>query len=179
MRHRTDEVLVGLRGRDVEGAVRGQGGLAFLGFVLQCIPLCHGRRTTWGIQSNQSHGFVSRNMSSRHSSWFWGFRDHCAIGDEADEGRWGEETEADDQSVFEGLEIRVIETCVDDIEEDGRVCDTLCENVLDRRELGLQFQRHVPRLNVGIIIRQRLARQTKLDTSSTTDPQRFQGLGTS
>jgi hypothetical protein len=74
MRHRTDEELMGLRGRDVEGVGRGQGGLAFLGFALQSIPLCHGRRTTWGIQSSQSHGFVSRNISLDQSScWVLGF----------------------------------------------------------------------------------------------------------
>ena len=42
------------------------------------------------------------------------------------------------------------------------MCGTFTENVLDGGELRLQLQRHIPRLNIRVVIWQRLARQTKL-----------------
>ena len=45
---------------------------------------------------------------------------HCPIGNQPDECEWWQKTETDDNGIPQSLEIKLIQTCIHDKQEDGR-----------------------------------------------------------
>jgi len=95
---------------------------------------------------------------------------HGAVGDETDESVGRKETERNDQSLLQSLQLVLVDTGVYNIEEDGRDSSWTRESVLDGRVLGEELGREVGSGNVLVVGWERVSLQTEgADPEFTSD----------
>jgi hypothetical protein len=113
---------------------------------------------TWGTRCNQVRvlGSVTHIVSTRTRRRTAGTH-HRAVGDESDESVRGQQTQADDDRLPECLEVILVQTGVDDVEEDGRDLGGASEGVLDCGVLGEELGGEVVARDVLVVRREGVA----------------------
>lgn len=105
---------------------------AFLEFAALCIPYSPGTRRILDSPDILSHVSESCKLTKPYSRIY-----HRAKGNQADKSCRRKQTQTDNQGIFQRLQIRIVQTCVYNIQEYGRSGSRLVQKIFNRRELWL------------------------------------------
>lgn len=107
-------------------------------------------------------------MSSVHKAK--GSTYHSSESDETDQGIWGQQTQANDQSLSQSLELVLVDTGIDHVKEDGWDLGRSRKGVFDSGVLRQQLGRQVGSRDILVVRRERVSLKTEwTDPELSTD----------
>jgi hypothetical protein len=107
------------------------------------------------------HGLISALSTSRNKG-----TDHGTKSDETDQSVWRQQTQADHQSLSQSLEFILVDTSVNNVEEDGWDLSRSRKGIFDSSVLGQQLGRQVGSRNILVMRREWVSLKTE-----RTDPE--------
>ena len=91
-------------------------------------------------------------------------------GDKTDQSVWGQQTQANDQSLSQSLELVLVDTGIDHVEEDGWDLGRSRKGIFDSGVLGQQLGGQVGSRDILVVRRERVSLKTEwTDPELSTD----------
>ena len=95
---------------------------------------------------------------------------HSSESDETDQGIWGQQTQANDQSLSQSLQFIFIDTGVNHVKEDGRDLSRSRKGIFDSGVLGQQFGGQIGSRDILVVRREGVSLKTEwTDPKLSTD----------